>query len=363
MLRIEIFGDICPLGGQNPFGLTTPVDEYIVGNLECVLTDNPVPIRKAGPVLYAPTSFATTLKEVGFNAVSIANNHIRDCGDEGILSTKTVCQNAGINIFGAGSTMDEAARPYILEQEGQRVVFLSFAEKEFNYVTTGKSGAIFFDPYESLRRISEAKESSDMVIVLYHGGIEHYIYPSPLLKKKCHMMVDAGADIVLCQHSHCIGTRELYNGGEILYGQGNSVFGFRKGNKQWNHGLVAKVELKDGRFSVAYDVLETKEDGNVTWAAESIAKEIKETMNNESVKITDDAFINDQWKEFCRKHRASYLAMLLGFGTNANRLNRLLCNGLVRMLFTRRQLNVSHNIIRCDSHREVLNTILEDFDF
>lgn len=362
-LRIIVFGDICPVDGIKPLNVKIEDAALTIANLECALTDHPKPVKKAGPVLYAPTSFSGTLKTWGIDAVSLANNHIRDCGDEGVFSTIDNCSKYGIKTFGAGVTEEGAAKPLVIDKNGLKVGFLSFAEKEFNYVHAGKSGAVAFDPYESLDAIRELRKDVDALIVLYHGGIEYYIYPSPLLRKKCRKMVEAGADVVLCQHSHCIGTRERYAGGEILYGQGNSLFGYRKGDDSWNHGLLAKVNVSVSGAEVKYDVLETKGDGSVGMAPQNVAYDILERMEKESSKLDNTQFLAEQWKAFCRKNMPSYLALVLGLGVNANRLNRFLRNGLVKLLYSQKELNVTHNIIRCDAHREVMETILEDYEF
>ena len=362
MMRIAVFADICPIENKEPFNVFLS-DDYIIGNLECALTDQPEPVQKAGPVLYNPTSFASYLKSKGFFAVSLANNHIRDCGDQGVIATLNACEKNGIQSFGAGHTNDDPSKPLIIEKVGIRVAVLSFAEKEFNFACEGKAGATVFDPYESFDRITEAKQSADFVVVLYHGGIEHFIYPSPELQRKCRKMVTSGADVVLCQHSHCIGTREKYQGGEILYGQGNSVFGYRKDNYVWNHGLLAHLEISNEGVTVKYDVLETASNGSVALASEAVAEEILGQLERESAKILDPVFLKTEWKGFCQKQKALYLPLLYGLGTNMNRLNRLTHNKLIDLLFSRRQKNVTHNLIRCDAHREVVETLLEEYDF
>lgn len=362
-MKITVFGDICPLQNGNPFGFVVPEDEIVIGNLECALTDHPKPVKKAGPVLYNPTSFAATLKGNGFFAVSLANNHIRDCGDEGVLSTINACKSNGIKTFGADATPESAAQPLIIEHDGMKVAFVSFAEKEFNFVQAGKAGAIAFDPYESYDRIRDVRNNVDALIVLYHGGIEHYIYPSPLLRKKCRKMIEAGADVVLCQHSHCIGTREEYNGSEILYGQGNSVFGYRKGDDSWNHGLLARITVSASGCTVRYEVLEAHEDGKVFLTSESATEKVLSEVNENSKHIQDDAFITEKWDKFCSQQKSLYLPMLFGFGANLNRLNRLSNNGIVALFYRKGQKNVTHNIIRCEAHREVIETILKEYNY
>ena len=362
-MRIIVFGDICPIKGDMSFDISCNGDDLLIGNLECPLTDNPKPVKKAGPVLYCQSTLASKLRTVGFYGVSLANNHIRDSGDDGVFNTIKVCEASGLRIFGAGATQESALEPLIIEKDGLKVGLISFAEREFNYAKKGKAGAAVFDPYDSFDRISELKQSVDAVIVLYHGGIEHYIYPTPLLQKKCRKMVDAGADVVLCQHSHCIGTRENYNGGEILYGQGNSVFGYRKGDDSWNYGLIVKLNLSKTNLNVEYDVLENKPDGSVSLVESEVRRKILESLERQSSKIHNPEFIESEWVKFCKEHESLYMPLLLGFGKNTNRLNRLLGNAVVRLFYNKRQLNVIHNIIRCDAHEEVLETILEQYNF
>lgn len=362
-IKLTVFGDICPVDGVKPFNVPVGEDDVVVGNLECALTDSPTPVKKAGPVLYNPESFAASLRAWGFHAVSLANNHIRDCGDEGVRSTLDACKKNGILTFGAGETEEEAAKPLIVEQNGLKVAFVSFAEREFNFVHNGKAGATVFDPYVSLDIIRELRKDVDALIVLYHGGIEHYIYPSPLLKKKCRKMVEAGADAVLCQHSHCIGTREQYGKGEILYGQGNSLFGYRKGDNSWNHGLLARLEVTEDGVKVKYDVLETSADSAVGLASDEVAGKILSQLEKESAKLSDETFLDASWKVFCEKKKALYLPLLYGLGTSSNRLNRLLKNRLIDFLYTQRQKNVTYNLIRCEAHCEVVETILSDYEF
>ena len=81
-----------------------------------------------------------------------------------------------------------------------------------------------YDEYDTIEDIRSARSHSDRVIVLYHGGKEYCRYPSPRLYKACHAMARAGADVILCQHTHCISCYEQYEGAHILYGQGNFHF-------------------------------------------------------------------------------------------------------------------------------------------
>ena len=238
--EIIICGDLCPTldtieyfeseDSQGLFNDLIPVfkkGSLVIGNLEFVMTDSPKAILKAGPILHGKTSYIKTLKAAGINAVSLANNHIKDCGEDGVLSTINACNENNIDCFGAGKNLTEAKKPYVKVVNGYKIGFISYAEQEFNVASDTEYGASFLDPYEDFHRIAEFRKQVDYLIILYHGGIEYYEYPSPLLQKKCRKFIETGADLVTCQHSHCIGTLENYNEGSILYGQGNTLFGYR----------------------------------------------------------------------------------------------------------------------------------------
>lgn len=371
--RILIFGDICPTfdtrrafesgKGKAVFGELQSVikdSAYCIANLECAITDRPSPIKKCGPVLYGSARCLKTLSDAGINAVSLANNHIRDCGDTGVSDTIDLCSQNGIACFGAGATVEEAAKEHQFDVMGRKFAVISFCEREFTYVTEGRMGGKSLNVFEDYDRIKELKTKVDYLIVLFHGGIENHRYPSPSLQKKCRKFVDSGADLVLVQHSHCVGSYEGYHNGTILYGQGNSVFGYRAGDDTWNEGLLVTLDVGE-RVRVGFTALETNPEGVISTASD--ADKILRPFYERSSKIQDPHFIETQWQIFCDGIEPLYLSMLYGHGLWLNRLNRLLRNRIVRWLYSKRRLNVTHNLIRCDAHREVIETLLNKYNF
>lgn len=374
---ITIFGDICPVGDTlkgfesgNPTNIMSEDiikliqnSDLSVGNLECVFTDSPSPIRKTGPVLYAPVKCMNTLANAGFNAFSLSNNHIRDCGTSGLLSTIEACRHHNILTFGAGKNIEEAEAPLLVELNGRKVGFLSFSEHEFNYVTENRPGASTFDAYTDLNRIHKLRKEVDILIVLFHGGIEYYSYPSPLLQKKCRAMADAGADIILCQHSHCIGTYEYFGNAFILYGQGNNLFGYRANNRSWNEGLIVQIELLDNKFEIRLIPCTTNHNSILESLrgedADSLLTEIKDRSKN----LDNREFLITQWKEFCYNLENLNLPLLLGWNRYLIFLNRILKGMPVRLLYGSKKSNITNNLIRCESHYEVMRTILDKYSY
>lgn len=368
-MKIAIFGDICPTKDtkvafdrgdtQALFGETLAqidASDIVIGNLECAVTDNPIPIKKAGPVLYTSTKSIESLR--GFDALSIANNHIRDCGDEGVVTAIETCQKMGINTFGAGHNIQQAREPLVIEKCGKRIGLMSFAEQEFNMATDSRPGACYLDPYDDFDRIRQFRMSVDYLIILYHGGIEYFPYPSPELSRKCRKMVDCGADLVTCQHSHCIGTIENYCGATIVYGQGNSVFGYRKDNDTWNRGLLLFVDVE--KRIVTYKGFEATPVG-LRWL-QSNARILLDEELNERANISN-ADLSIQWDDFCRKHALIHLPLLLGWPRWLIAINRRSNNLLVKLLFSKKKYNNTHNLLRCDALKEVLLNVLRKQDY
>lgn len=372
-LKINIFGDICPTSDTlikfrsgNAKDLFNDLLNYIspsditIANLECVFTDNPKPVKKAGPVLYASTDCANAFQSIGMDVISIANNHIRDCGDEGVQSTIKACTSRGLKTVGAGRNLDEARKPLIIDKNGVKIGIFSFAEREFNIAECGKWGTNYFDPCVDLECITELRKQTDYVIVLYHGGIEYYPFPSPELRKKCQAMVRYGADLVTCQHSHCVGSIENYNGRTIVYGQGNSIFGYRCGDENWNTGLLLQVEIfADKTFSFSWIGMEMTNYG--------LRKKVSPTLNKEleerSLRLCDQKYLDVEWLKFCKKLEKIELPLLLGWPKVMIGLNRRIGNILLKCFFTKHLANITHNMLRCDAHREVIDTLLKLKDY
>src|SRR5690606_29065463 len=118
-----------------------------------------------------------------------------------------------------------------------KIGFYVCAEHEFSIASVDSPGANPFDPLESLDHIADLKNECDYVVVLYHGGKEHYRYPSPYLQKVCRKMADKGANLVICQHSHCIGCFEVYKDSTLVYGQGNFIFN-KHDNEYWKTSIL-----------------------------------------------------------------------------------------------------------------------------
>lgn len=367
--KILVFGDICPdndyrslfdnndsLAFSNDIVSDIKSASLTIANLECPATDYNVAITKCGPTLKALYKDVEKLKGVGFDCVSLANNHILDYGIQGVNDTFKACDTCDLKYVGAGQNKEDARKPIILDANGKKIGLISFAEEEFNIAGENTPGANLFDPYTSYDDVEELKKQCDYLIVLYHGGIEHYKYPSELLQKKCRKFAKSGANLVLCQHSHCIGTFEKIDNCTIVYGQGNSLFGYRDGDDSWNEGFLVEVDIDT--FDVSLKLMNATKDG-IVFATEENHKARFEEMVKDSKKLDDKAFLKQSWMDFSMKKEALNMPLFLGKSITFIRINRILKNLLIKLFVSKRAKMTTMNLLRCDAHREVMQTILE----
>lgn len=352
-------GDIKSLIGNELYPVWMEAD-FRIFNLETPLLDEVSPILKCGPNLHAPLSSIKGIKELNPSLVALANNHINDHGVEGLQSTKKVLSLNDIPFLGIGDTLNQASKPYILKYKNIKIGIYACAEHEFSIATDEIPGANPFDPLESLDHIKRLKSECDYIIVLYHGGKEHYRYPSPYLQKVCRKIVEKGADLVVCQHSHCIGCYENYNSSTIVYGQGNFIFN-KYDNEYWNSSLLIKLNIKD-EVNIEYIPIVKNEIG-VSLATEQESKKILSDYEYRSKEITQKGFLDSKYQEFAQLNIKAYLRKISGMGKWLSRIDRRLFNGeLLRKRLKKDQLLEIQNYIECEAHRELILTGLKGED-
>ena len=334
--------------------------DFCVFNLEVPLTDKAAPIAKCGPNLIAPTSTINGLIAINPGLFALANNHILDQGAQGLESTMSTLNSAGVKYFGAGKNIEEAREPFVFEKNGIKIGFYACAEHEFTIATEKRSGANPFDPLESLDHIANLKENCDYVVVLYHGGKEHYRYPSPMLQRTCRKIADKGADLVVCQHSHCIGCKEDWNGSTIVYGQGNFLFDDGE-NEFWQTSLLLEVSFGKTGVKVEYRPIR-KQGPAIRLAHGADAEEILLAFDMRSKQIVQPHFVEKEYTHFAGTMLNSYLnAFIPGSKSIVYRVvNRLFCRKLASRIIGKRQILSQINYIDCEAHRELFLTALRE---
>lgn len=320
-MKLLICGDLCATNQSfdafnatdevRAFNDTLPIirsaDRAIV-NLECALTDSENSIKKFGPNLKSPINTADTLKKAGFTDIMLSNNHVFDFGIEGLCDTVKELKRCGFYYTGIGDNYEDSRKNHTIELDGIRACIINVCEHEYTYATDKRCGARPFDEFETMDDIRKAKRVHDKVIVIYHGGKEYCKYPSPRLLKACREMVRCGADAVLCQHSHCIGTYELFEGGHILYGQGNFHFLSKEDADFWKEGLMVMLDVNKDSIDIDFIPVKETADG-IRIATDEEKASIFNEMNERAKSISDGSY-KDKFNEFCQTINEEYMGVI-----------------------------------------------------
>lgn len=196
----------------------------IISNLECPLTS--ISSNKKGingaPKFNANPNIVKDLKINNFIGFSLANNHIFDSGVDGYKETIFHLKENGIFYFGSGMNIEEAYKAASIEIDNTKISFIGCSYRPL--AKNNKPGVA--DAYNSIlfEKIKVAKNNSDIVIVMPHTGIEFLDYPIPRDKILFRNIIDAGADLVVGGHPHCVQIKEKYNSSWIYYSIGDLVF-------------------------------------------------------------------------------------------------------------------------------------------
>ena len=218
--------------------------QVVVGNLECPATSIKAPVQKRF-IFRGEPEWLYALKKHGFTHLNLANNHSIDQGRKGLTDTKENILKAKLEPVGMGKNLQEAAQPTLLTSHPRKVwliASLGMALENFAYlpnrpcVNTERT-------QEIITRIRDIKQKDPqaVVIVSIHWGGEHTLKPVPSQRLDAHRLINAGADALICHHTHTLQTIERYKGRDIYYSIGNFIFDQQKPLN--SKACVVKVEV------------------------------------------------------------------------------------------------------------------------
>lgn len=330
-------------------------------NLECPLTRRNVAINKSGPCLKADPACVEVIK--GFSVVGLANNHILDFGREGLVDTVQTCEQAELPTVGAGLNISQAREPYLVESKGKSIAIIAIAEHEFNQAKTGCAGSAPLNLVDNFRQIKDAQEKAEIVVVTIHGGNEYFPFPRPGLRKVCQHFVELGVDAVVCHHAHVPGAYEIYEGKPIVYSLGNFVFDSHNPPKDWNRGYAARIRVGvDETSSSSIELLpyvQSIADRGVKLLQDAEKSAFLEEIEACRAVLASDHEWKQKWAQFVEKKSNLYILRQF-FPFTMRGLGFLARNTPLARLFYNRPNSLDKlNLLRCQSHRELLIAILE----
>ena len=372
MISIIIGGDIVPSFGNVEAFKQGQISEIIDGecekllkyadfrvfNLETPLTDELSPINKEGAAFAVSTLSVNGLKALGANVIGVANNHCRDQGAAAMKKTLDILAENGIETVGHGIDYKDCVSTAFVSKDGITVAIIACCEVEFTVFGDGEVGALPYHDYYVNKAIEQAKTRADAVIVTYHGGKEYYRYGAPYLRERCRLMIDCGADIVLCQHSHCIGCREEYNGGTVLYGQGNFIFRQKNNLPETKEGLLVKLSVDKQYLNVEYVPIYLDETDRACVALGEKKEAILRAFDERSEYFSKTGGAPEDYLRFALEKKSTYYSRFRGSASLLRFVHKIL-NRLGRNIYSKRDKLAIRNLLQNEAHRDVFIRSLE----
>ena len=325
--------------------------------------DRANPINKCGPNLRGTKESIEAIKNAGFNICTLANNHILDQGEGCCLDTIQLLQEAGIKTVGAGKNVEAASEILYIKKDEETVAIINCCEHEFTIATETSAGANPLNPIQQYYKILEARKNADYVLVIVHGGHEHYQFPSPRMKELYRFFIEVGADAVVNHHQHCYSGYEIYNGKPIFYGLGNFLFDDpNKRNGIWNEGFM--VTLTFGGNEVQYELIPYRQCNSlakVELLSEGELHEFTSSINDINSVILNDKLLKLQHENWINATKEVYE---IQFTPWKSRITKgLFHRGLLPSFIDENKKQALINFIECEAHHDKTVYILKNLSF
>ncbi|SDD08915.1 poly-gamma-glutamate synthesis protein (capsule biosynthesis protein) [Terribacillus halophilus] len=242
-----MFGDIKPYLGEST--LTVANQESIMGGEALGISSY--------PTFNSPDEIGNTLKDVGVDVVTMANNHTLDQGEAGVEHATAQYEKIGMAYTGAYRNKDDSEKLTIEKTEGISVAFLSYTYGTNGIaIPDGKDYLVnLIDKQKIKEDIKKAKQEADAIIVSLHFGIEYEHDPNDEQKELAQYVADQGATAVLGCHPHVLQPVEWLTGKDgnktlVIYSLGNFIAAQEETDRRIGAAFQFDI-VKDGKKATA----------------------------------------------------------------------------------------------------------------
>lgn len=262
--------------------------DLAIGTLNATISDYPPHTGCVRTyVLVGSANNADALARAGFDIMSVATNHIKNCGltncgDRAFFDTLDNLRRVGILPVGAGKNHAEAMQPVVVTVNGVRFGIVSLGQIEpMAFASEDEPGIAVLNEENLRSAISEARKVSDVVIAMPHWGPEDMARPNGIQQNLARELVEAGADLVVGNHTHVVQAIQEIDGVPVFYGLGNFVFD--QGLPPNRQGVILLVKFVGSQYA-GYELIPTHvdPDGRVHNANPEEATEIKQRIEQAS---------------------------------------------------------------------------------
>lgn len=264
-------------------------DIFMINN-EFTFTSRGTPTVNKKFTFRANPGNVSMYEEMGVDIVSVANNHIYDYGEISLLDTLDTLEQAEIPYVGAGRNLQEAMTPVYYIANGMKIAFVSATQIERNgtpdtkEATQDSAGVLrCMNPDNLLLTIEEAKKNSDYVILYIHWGTESQEAIDWLQEQQAPIYAQAGVDLIIGDHPHCLQKMDSVEGVPVIYSLGNFWF-----NSRTQNSCVVKVALRAGEMESFQFIPCRQSDCRTVLLAGQEKTEVLDYMRTISPNVTID---------------------------------------------------------------------------
>ena len=220
-MKLSFFGDTVL---DKAYKIDFEIDKFVF-NLESPLSCDGTPALHKVNICQDSSYITQTFKSIPL-AVSLANNHIMDFGEEAFAKTKASLEIQSIPFFGAGLKGENFNNPSIIKFANKKIGLCGYscASTHPIFGDDNSNGSAILALESMILDIELLKLEVDFIVVQPHWGIQEIPFPRFSDVEIAHSLIDAGADIIIGHHAHVIQSHEIYKGKHIFYGLGNFIF-------------------------------------------------------------------------------------------------------------------------------------------
>jgi len=265
-------------------------DIFMLNN-EFPYTDRGTPTEGKTYTFRAHPESVKHLYDMGADIVSIANNHVYDYGEVSLLDTLTTLKAAAMPYVGAGRNIEEAIEPVYFVANDYKIAYVSATQiEQGDYPDTkgaGENSAGVFrcwNPELLYGVVADAKKNSDFVVVYVHWGIELSETLHWAQTDQAAGLVEAGADLIIGDHPHCLQEIAYIGDVPVIYSMGNFWF-----NSKTQDTGIFKAVIDNSGIKLLQFVPAIQSNCSTTIASDSDRQRILDCIQSLSPTINIDS--------------------------------------------------------------------------
>jgi len=206
------------------------------------------------PSFNSPDEIGDEIVRLGFNLISLANNHVTDKGEDAVLYSNSYWKSKDVITAGSYSNYDEMNNINVYEKNGVKYAFLAYTTSLNGYLYKDHLVNMYSD--EKVKNdIEQIKDKVDLIIVSMHWGIEYVNYPNNQQTSIANYLSKLGVNLVIGHHPHVVQPVTYINDTLVIYSLGNFISNQLSIGLNQGIGLMIGMDIIVDENGVRFDNL------------------------------------------------------------------------------------------------------------